>query len=863
MEPTLRQAATDVHPEVMASLSRASSTPDGHWDELRDRVAPSGPESPWASSWDTFVRHLGSAKASDLDDRFRSLQREVRDNGITYNVYADQSGPQRPWSLDLFPLMLEPAAWQQIETGVLQRVRLLEKVMADAYGPQRLLREGLLPAALIQGHPDYLPEMAGVPPVGGHHLSVAAFDLTRGPDGRWWVISQRTQAPSGLGYLLENRIIVSRLFQDAFESMPVQRLARAYSSWIESIRQRSPAGENAHIALLTPGPYNETYFEHAYLARYLGVSLVQGADLTVRDNRVYLKTLHGLQQVHGIIKRVDDQWMDPLEQRPDSTLGIPGLLQAIRAGQVLVANTPGSGFLESGALLGFMPALSQALLDEPLALPAAPTWWMGERAVRTRMLPELAHYVIKPTYPSVHGLPGFEPVVASTLTQSGLQNWQRAIEDHPEAYTLQAPMPLAHMPTWQNSTLEPRVVSKPYMLRVYALADGVNSWRVLPGGLARLGTLDGIASMQRGGSSADVWTLASSRKQVDGLSLLGNMHASAPGVLRQRIVTSRAAENLFWMGRYSERAENTLRLTLLTLDVLHGEDAHQTRLVSWLEGLCRSQGLVTSETPSLMQSRRAFVSTLTHGLSDALQGTGVAYNLRSLQDAAASLRERISSEHWSLIVQARNTLEPRLALSDMPLEQALQQMRACNQLIAAITGAQTDRMTRDDGWRLLSIGRHIERLDFLSQAWLQGLQENLITDNAGVDALVNLFDSTITFHSQYQQNRSLTALLDVLLLSQDNPRSLGWVLKTMRRRLLRVAENQTDSSPGAGLAAFAAKLPLLDQTDALTLCADGRQPTPELLALLQDCCDCSRELAQFITANCFLHAGHIERSVSL
>jgi uncharacterized circularly permuted ATP-grasp superfamily protein/uncharacterized alpha-E superfamily protein len=866
----LRQTQANTQNNLIASMAQGNCTPDGHWDELRDRLAPVGSQFQWSRSWDSFAAHTGVSQAVDLSERIQHLNRQVRDNGITYNVYADQSGPQRPWSLDLFPLMIEPAAWQQIESGVLQRVRLLEKVMEDAYGSQHLIRQGLVPAALVQGHPDYLPEMVGVAPVGGNHLSIAAFDLTRGPDGNWWVISQRTQAPSGLGYLLENRLIVSRLFQQAFEAMPVQRLAATYRAWIEGMRQRSPAGADAHIALLTPGPYNETYFEHAYLARYLGLSLVQGTDLTVRNNRVFLKTLHGLKPVHGIIKRVDDQWMDPLEQRPDSALGIAGLLQAIRAGNVLVANAPGSGFLESGALLGFMPALSQALLGEPLTLPAAPTWWMGERSVREAALAQLHNYVIKPTYPPVNGLPGFEPVLGPSLNHDQLQQWRQTISAQPSAYTVQQTLPLAHMPTWQAFGGQGQLVFKPYMLRVYALADGVGSWRVLPGGLARLGTQEGIASMQYGGSSADVWTLASSHADVDTLSLLPS--APTPTVIRsrQRTVTSRSAENLFWLGRYSERCENTLRLTQLTLDALHGEDSHQLRLLAWLEELCRSMGMVPADTPSMAQSRRIFELTLINSLCDTQQSTGVGYNLMAMHDAAATLRERISPENWNLIVQAQASFKPRPSSPDLSFEMALGQLKQASQYMAAITGAQTDRMTRDDGWRLLSIGRHIERLDFLSQAWLQSLECGVLAETAGVEALLELFDSTITFHSQYQQSRSLAALLDLLLVSLDNPRSLGWVVKTLRGRLLKMAESLSAPSgevaahaPGMRLAELAASLPAIEQIELASLCPDGMQATDQLVDLLQTCSNCARDIAQSLSQTCFSHAGHTALSVAI
>lgn len=371
------------HPDSAATLAAAlaAAAAPGHFDELRGCAgAEHAPESIassacLASDWAEFFHHTGRAGLRDMDRRMHSLQRQVRDNGITYNVYADAHGPQRPWAVDPFPLLLTPGDWQRIEAGARQRARLLDAVMADCYGPQALLRAGLLPSALVHGHPGYLRALHGVRPVGGTHLHIAAFDMARDARGDWWVVSQRTQAPSGLGYLLENRLLISRLFPEAFGQMRVQRLAATYHALLANLRAMSPEGEDARIVLLTPGPYNETYFEHAYLARYLGLPLVEGGDLTVRGDRLFLRTLHGLQPVHGILKRLDDEFLDPLELRSDSRLGVPGLLQAIRAGHVLVANAPGSAFLESSALLGFLPALSQHLLGEELSLPSLPTWY--------------------------------------------------------------------------------------------------------------------------------------------------------------------------------------------------------------------------------------------------------------------------------------------------------------------------------------------------------------------------------------------------------------------------------------------------------------------------------------------------------
>ena len=643
--------------------------------------------------------------------------------------------------------------------------------------------------------------------------------------------------------------------------MPVQRLADVYRQWIDGIKQRSPAGADAHIALLTPGPYNETYFEHAYLARYLGLTLVQGSDLTVRDSRVFLKTLQGLQPVHGLIKRVDDVWLDPLELLAESTLGVPGLLQAVRSGNVLVANAPGSGFLESNALLGFMPSLAQSLLGETLHLPAIPSWWCGEQAAMQDVLPRLSECVIKPTYPAFSGRSNFEPVIGANLSQRERDEWSGRIMRDGQAHTVQAFLPLSHTPTWQSSEGSGQVSSRPLILRVFALADAQGGWQVLPGGLARLGTREGIASMQRGGGSADVWVLGpaaslSPKSPVPATQLPLMAPLVASQVQRQRLATSRAAENLFWMGRYTERCENTLRLSRLTLDVLGSEDQTCGPLVDWLNRLALSQGLVAPGVPAALQSRRVFERTLVAGLWDTQVTTGVGYNLKAIHLAAANVRERLSPEHWRLIEQAQTAFFHASPKAPHDAIQAQRVLAQTSQLLAAMTGAQTDRMTRDDGWRLLSIGRHIERLDFLAFAMQIALQSGTLNEQAGFDGVLTLFDSTISFHAQYQQSRTMAALLELLIVNPDNPRALGWVAHTLRGRLARMghlAEGRTE--------ALAQAIPRLIDTQVGVLCDEAQHTTPALLDLLQQCRNAARSTSDSLNTLFFAHSAQTGHSV--
>ncbi|MEY4099650.1 MAG: hypothetical protein RL300_821, partial [Pseudomonadota bacterium] len=744
-----------------------------------------------------------------------------------------------------------------------------------------LLHDGMLPPALVHAHPGYLRAMHGVAPVGGRYLHIAAFDLARGPDGNWWLEAQRSQAPSGLGYLLENRLAIAAQFPLAFQTLGVQRLALTYRALMDSLKAMSPAGSEAHLALLTPGPYNETYFEHAYLARYLGLTLVEGSDLLVRDERLFLKTLKGLVPVHGLLKRVDDEYLDPLELRADSTLGVPGLLQAIRAGNVMVANAPGSAFLESPALLGFLPALSRHLLGEELSLPALPTWWCGERSAMEEALPRLADCAIKPTYPgsATHG--SFEAVLGGKLNARALDEWAGRIVRQAEEHTVQAYTPLSQMPTWQapdsaGTVTSGRLLARSTMLRVFVVSDGAHSWRVLPGGLARVASAgQEITSMQRGGSSADVWALT--HGVVDHTTLVAPHLTPESLMQRKRLVTSRAAENLFWLGRYTERAENAIRLARLTLECLHGEEQSSAPLLTWLSQMAVANTLVLPGVPSALQAPRVFERSLIDSLGSSTGATSVGFYLRALKMAGSSVRERLSQEHWRIIIRCEEELFSRCSAqrqrADFSALQALQILKDSSDHMAAITGAQTDRMTRDDGWRLLSIGRHIERLGFLSSALMRGLDCGSLETDGGFDAMVELFDSSITFHAQFQQSRDMAALVDLLVIDRDNPRSISWIAHTLRGRLARLAGSEANQ-----LCALSRKVPnpgawglaqLCDEAPDLVTPVSGKDPaqiSPESrYALLKDvldqCTQASYAVSDDISTTYFTHSGLANQSL--
>jgi uncharacterized circularly permuted ATP-grasp superfamily protein/uncharacterized alpha-E superfamily protein len=747
------------------------------WDELRDESGHL--RAPWQRFADALPAPPGETElVDDLERRVAQVSQRIRLDGVTHNVFSDDPkvvAATRAWSLELLPQLIEAKDWAAIEAGVVQRAELLQRMLADLYGPQHLLREGLLPPALLLRHPGWLRPMIGVPPPSNLRLFIVAFDLARGPDGQWWQVAQRTQGPSGLGYVLHNRLVIARQFPEAFRDLRVQRIASSYRRLLDTLEQAArevAGGHTPRIVLLTPGPYSETYFEHAYLARYLGVPLVEGGDLTVRDERLYLKTVEGLEPVHGVLRRLDDDWCDPLELRPDSALGVPGLLQAARAGTVVMANALGSAFLESPAIQGFMHGISLRLTGEPLALPSLPTWWCGESAAWADVRGQLDDKLVRSTYPR------------GGRTSQLRDEAAAAIDDDPDAWTVQGRLRFSRAPIWGGGMLTPR----PAMVRVYAIADGGGQWHVLPGGMTRVARReDGSVSMQRGGTSLDTWVLTDG--PVDTFSMLPQRLQVDDIAQRSRPVSSRTGENLFWLGRYTERTEQLVRLARATLMLIDADNDAPPAVMQALSVLAVKTGLAPRGVPTLVQSAHLFERALLSGLGDREGKDGTAsitYNLAALERASMALRERLSSEHWGLIRQMHEAFARAIEAppGELPtLAQVLPALDKLAQELAAVTGAQTDRMTRDHGWRLLTVGRLLERLIGVATRMRVFLEAQALGNVAGIELLLELFDSVITFRARYQRHEDLLALADLLVLDSANPRAYAGVLRRLRTEI--------------------------------------------------------------------------------
>lgn len=840
------------------TLLRALPAREGRWDELRD--ASGQLREPWRQ----FFELLGEQGIARLDDGVAAVAQQIRDNDITYNVYADNGEP-RAWSLDLLPLVIDEDEWAAIERGVAQRARLMEAIIADTYGPQTLLQRGLLPGALVFGHPGYLRSVKGFMPPDGRFLRIVAVDLARSPSGAWTVIAHRTEAPSGLGYALENRLIVGSLFTDPFRAMRVSRLASTYSQLVATLAQAARAtmrddeadrNDAPHIALLTPGPFSETYFEHVFLARYLGVTLVEGKDLTVRQDKLYLKTLAGLSRVHAVLRRLDDAFCDPVELRADSSIGVPGLLQVMRAGNVAISNVPGAGFTESPALNAFLPGIADALLGESLELPTVPTWWCGEEAARSEAFEQLDDALLVPTWPGAQAdrAPGIEAGVQK------LADWRERIERTPDVFTLQQSLPFSCAPRFHDGALGAR----PCVLRAYAIADVDGTWRVMPGGFTRLAAdRRATVSMQFGGSSVDTWVLSS--EPGPATSLRPSMK---PGDLRKhRIVSSRAAENLFWAGRYGERVENNVRLCRLLLGSLDTSDADA--MFSTLVELAQQCGLIPSIDTLARSSRHAFERVLVAGLAESAMQTSIGGNLTEQARACGEIRDRLSTDHWRTILASRNDFRDALTRLELAspeagfdydrvmLSGALEHL--ATQLLA-ISGAQGDRMTRDEAWRLIFIGRMIERVSTMSTFLRAAAEHDTLGVPAGFDLLLQLFDSTLTYRSLYPGRLEVPALIDLIVVDRTNPRGLYGVYARLCVKLDEIAA----AAGGARRANFSGIVPHVDALPQLeTLCEtseDGRYA--KLIALCDSMIALVSAASTEVSARYFSHANTLSAQVS-
>ena len=720
-------------------------------DEL---VAPDGTHRPL---WQPLIGHLQALSDEELARATGRADQYLRDSGVFYRQYGPGQSVERPWPLSHVPVLIDECDWAQLSPALAQRADLLERVMTDLYGENRLVAEGHLPASLVAGNPEWLRPLVGVRPSSGHFLHFVAFEIGRGPDGKWWVLADRTQAPSGAGYALENRVATSRAYNDVFAGQNIHRLAsffREFRDTLLGLRR----DKDGRVAILTPGPLNETYFEQAWIARYLGVSLVQGEDLTVEQGRLMVRTVSGLRPLDVLWRRLDGTYADPLELDPASRIGTPGMVAALRQGGLTMVNCLGSGVLETRALMAFLPQLSLHLTGLPLALPNIATWWCGGAAERAHVMADPARLVLSPALGT--GLPfdrEGESTPAASLSPEGLA--QRLTQDGANLVAQEA-VTLSTTPALIDGSIVPR----PMSLRVF-LARTPSGWQVMQGGFARIGaSADPTAlAMQRGGSAADVWVI--SKDDVPPVSMVpfttGPYRRATPGAL-----PARAADNLFWLGRYVERTEGLVRLL-------------RARHIRLAEGGRAALPLQRHMDEALDSYGIDGAEGIPPGLLDTL-GAAVA--------TAGQVRDRFSPDGWSALNDLNKTAR-RMAERVSAGDDAARALSALLRKLAGFSGLVHENMYRFFGWRFLSIGRQLERAMGMTAMLAQFADDS--APPGALDLCIELGDSVLTHRRRFSVTSSRATVIDLLALDPMNPRSVRHQIDGMTE--------QVQTLPGAAI----------------------------------------------------------------
>ena len=731
----------------------------GIFDEMMD------PRGEPRAHWRPFLAMLAALGGDEIDRRFAAADRQLRDSGVFYRVYEDPAGVERAWPLSHVPLVISAPEWETLKAGLVQRAELLEAVASDAYGPAKLVREGRLPAALIAGNPEFLRPLVGVAPPGGAHRRFFAVDVGRAADGRWWVLGDRTQAPSGAGYALENRIALSRAMPDIYRALRVNRVApffQAFQAELTGLGRQ----DDSRVCVLTPGPMNETYFEHAYLARYLGFLLVEGQDLTVRDDGVFVRTVSGLKRAEVLLRRLDGDFSDPLELNARSRIGVPGLVQAVRGGKVVIANGLGAGLLEARGLLAFLPALASHVLGADLAIPNIATWWLGHRDARREMAGKLDTMVIASAFTeSATDEALREGVVGGSLDPAQRKRIFQAIEDRGIDYVAQEAVTLSTMPAWRNGRLAPR----PFSLRLF-LAKVGTGWHVMPGGFVRVadGSDARAVSLQRGASTADAWVL--SEGPVAETTLL----PSPERIVIKRavgVLPSRAADNLFWVGRYIERAEATLRLVRALINRTTEADETAAPLVARISALLGAWSAGPIDIP---HARAALIAraALTRGADEG----ALPHLAGAARGAASVIRDRFSPDAWRALVRLAATVEA--PLPEGPAESAIsERVDQALRIVASFSGLAQENMTQLAGWRFLELGRRIERAIATCRFVRQ------FADDEALEVLLELADSQITYRQRYVMVAARAPVVDLVVLDPNNPRSVAYQFDKIEQHL--------------------------------------------------------------------------------
>jgi uncharacterized circularly permuted ATP-grasp superfamily protein/uncharacterized alpha-E superfamily protein len=798
---------------------------------------------------------------AELRRRWEQARALLHEHGVGYDAYGDPHGIARPWNLSPIPVLLGSEEWRRVSEGLAQRARLLDAILADLYGQRKLLVSGDLPAEIAFAQPTFLRPCVGVLSKSKYRMPLYAADLGRHPDGRILVLADRTRAPSGHGYVLENRIVLSRSLPEVFRECQVERLALFFRAMLGTLRDLAVSNrDNPRIVLLTPGPYHATYFEQAFMAQYLGLTLVEGGDLTVRDQRVFLKTLGGLQSVDVIMRRVRDDYCDPLELRPDSTLGVPGLIQAWRSGNVALANPVGTGALQTPLLMAFLPALCRKVLGEDLALPSLVTRWCGDSESLAYVEANWRDLVIRPAFTSR----SVAPIFTARLSARELDELRARVRAEPRMYVAHDSTLLSAAPTLVGESLAPAHL----WMRAYAVRSG-DEYNVMPGALSRVGgPNESLAlSLRPGGESKDTWV--HSGGPVSTFTMLRPVAAPVELTRGGGDLPSRVADNLFWLGRYVERAEGVARIARAV--GARFSDPNGTIESEWpadLDALMRALEAKTG-VPHMQASTdgQASEPDKVHAaaeqwlLASVLEGQPLGTlraTLAATYRVARTVRDRVSADVWRTLAQVHEDARRSHGITGPSALGAL--INLLDRVVislAAFSGMATDSMSRGHGWRFLDAGRRLERALHIVSLLASTLGPPCPHEGPLLEGLLEIADSSMTYRRRYLATLQAAPVVDLLMTDETNPRSVLFQLETLAGHLA-VLPNPS-GAPGAPpspqeklLLRASTELRLADVVDICTPDEEGKRP--RLLALLDQLATILPELSDSL---CGAYMEHV------
>ena len=803
-----------------AGTARATSTAP-HFDEV---IAPDGTLRP---AWKAVASAALALTPEELQRVEGEITRFLADDGVTY---ITPDGVARPWRLDPVPLVLDAPTWSRLDAGLAQRAELLNAILTDLYGPQTLLSSGLIPAAAVFGHAGYARPVAR--PSAGKHpqpLLLSGADLGRDANGEWRVLVDRVQAPSGLGFAMQNRRVISQVLPDLFQESELHRMEPYFAALRSALIASAEGVDSPRVVVLSPGTHSETAFDQAFLANVLGFPLVQGEDLVVRDGWVWMKPpgwpdATPRERIDVVVRRVDAEWCDPLELRADSQLGVAGLAEAVRRGRVRLVNGLGAGVLENPALLPFLPAVSERLLGEQLRLPSVPTWWCGDADARALVLarlaagdPDLIVRTIDEPRASVAQLTPAELTARITRT--------------PHRYVGQDRMPLSHAPV---AGPDGRIDPHPVVLRTFTLRYG-SAYRPLVGGTATVRELAGGAP-----TTKDVWVLKASEDDPD-----QGFDEVAP-LARARTVPTlapRGLEDLYWAGRYAERAEDLLRLVLATQAQLDesgaqpaGRGDEATRVL--LRALRRLAG--SREVDSEEEFRSLLLDTDRRG--------SAAHSVARLRSALEGVRDQLSGDTWRVFSSIDRAVRA-LRMSTRAHRTAESGARMLTALLS-LHGVTTNMM-RDPGWHMIEAGRVLERGLQVSQLLASTVtaRRSYRDDREVLESMLEASESIVTYRRRYGASVRIGDALELLLLDHDNPRSVAFALDEVKRHVTAMPSSTGSTRPERLIGDLQATIA---GTDAGALAAAGGHQRSELAAFLAEL------IAQLEQLSDAIHQLHFE-----